>query len=244
MSGSAVVDEPPVGVLGGVGPLATAHFLARVVALTAADRDQDHVNLAVLQHASIPDRTAYILGRSDTDPGPVLAEDLSRLERLDVSFVVIPCNTACYFVPGLRAQARVPVLSTVDEAIAAVVRAHPGVRRIGVLGTEGTVEAGLYTVSAARVGCEVVLPDEDDARVLQAIIYDQVKAGRPVDVTALVGLVEAMHARGAEVVVLGCTELSVAAAQGLGTAVPVIDALDALAAVVITRTGRKLRSPQ
>jgi len=74
----------PVGVIGGVGPLATAYFLRRIVEQTEAHNDQDHVDVLVLNHATIPDRTAYILGESSENPGPVLARDAQRLEAFGV----------------------------------------------------------------------------------------------------------------------------------------------------------------
>ena len=83
-----------IGVIGGVGPAATAEFLSRVIAWTDAERDQDHADLVVLQHCSIPDRTAFVLGSSAEDPGPVLASDAARLSDMGVAAVVVPCNTA------------------------------------------------------------------------------------------------------------------------------------------------------
>lgn len=264
--------RPVGGVLGGLGPAATVHFLSRVVALTEAARDQDHVDLAVLQHATVPDRTAFILGRSTADPTPALVADVRRLERLGVSLVAMPCNTASSFLPALRAVASVPVLSIVEEALGLVSRTMPDARRIGVLSTEGTVASALYPSAAEALGLEVVPMDADDAARVRAIIYDQVKAGRSADLAALRQLVARSVRRGADVVVLGCTELSVAAAGGLaaggrapvdlapgglapvgpapGGLVPrglapgagqVVDALDALAAAVVRRAGRRLR---
>lgn len=230
------------GVLGGLGPAATVHFLARVVALTDAVRDQDHVDLAVLQHATVPDRTDFILGRSTADPTPALVADVRRLERLGVSFVAMPCNTASYFLPALRAVARVPVLSIVEEALGVVARTMPEARRVGVLATEGTLVSALYPAAAAPRGLEVVPTREDEAAGVRAIIYDQVKAGRGADLAALGDLVARLVARGADVVVLGRTELSVAAAGGLAPAAGrVVDPLDALAAAVVRRAGRRLR---
>ena len=106
-----------VGVIGGVGPAATVCFLDKVVRLTAADRDQDHVDLVVLQHSTIPDRTAFILGGSEEDPGPVMAEDARRLTALGVEFIAVPCNTAHFFTQEVQAASGVPVLSIVDETL-------------------------------------------------------------------------------------------------------------------------------
>ncbi|QCB93778.1 aspartate/glutamate racemase family protein [Cellulomonas shaoxiangyii] len=230
-----------VGVIGGVGPAATVSFLDLVVRHTDAARDQDHVDLVVLQHASIPDRTAYILGDSPDDPGPVMAADARRLEALGVEFVVVPCNTAHHFTAEVAAAVTVPVLSIVDETVDEVA-ARPGTTRVGLLATSGTLASGVYQRAAQERGLAVVEPDADDQRVVMGIIYDQVKAGRPADVPALRAVADRLAARGADVVVLGCTELSVVALEHGLLAEPLfVDSLDVLARRTVVRAGRPLR---
>ncbi|WP_249670862.1 aspartate/glutamate racemase family protein [Cellulomonas wangleii] len=230
-----------VGVIGGVGPAATVCFLDLVVRRTAAERDQDHVDLVVLQHAGIPDRTAYILGRSTEDPGPVMAADARRLERLGVGFVVVPCNTAHHFTDEVAAAVGVPVLSIVDET-ADEVAARPGVTRVGVLATSGTLAAQVYQRAFEDRGLSVVVPDDADQDVVMRIIYDEVKAGRPADVGALHAVADRLRERGADVVVLGCTELSVVAAEhDLLADGGYVDSLDVLARRTVERAGYPLR---
>ncbi len=230
-----------VGVIGGVGPAATVSFLDLVVRHTDAARDQDHVDMVVLQHASIPDRTAYILGDATDDPGPVMAADARRLEALGVDFVVVPCNTAHHFTDEMAAAVTVPVLSIVHETVDEVA-ARPGARTVGLLATSGTLASGVYQRAGQERGLTVLEPDADDQRVVMAIIYDQVKAGRPADVPALRGVAERLAARGADVVVLGCTELSVVALEHGLLAEPLfVDSLDVLARRTVVRSGRRLR---
>lgn len=231
----------PVGVIGGVGPLATVYFLDKVVRLTQAERDQDHVDLVVMQHASIPDRTAYILGRSDENPGPVMAADARALERVGVSFVVVPCNTAQHFTAEVVAAVQVPVLNIVDETVAEVAARRPG-SCVGLLATSGTIESGVYQRAALAAGLTTVVPDAADQEVVMKIIYEQVKAGRPADVDALHGVVGRLLERGASSVALGCTELSVVADDAdLLTDDRYVDSLDVLARRTIVRSGRRLR---
>lgn len=233
---------PLVGVIGGVGPMATALFLEAVVRLTEADRDQDHVDMVVLQHASIPDRTAHVLGLSQEDPGPVMARDAQRLQRWGAAFVVVPCNTAQHYVDQITAAVQVPVVSIVERTVAAATARRPGVRTAGVLATEGTIAAGTYQKALTEVGVEAVLPHPAGQAAVTGIIYDGVKAGRPVDPASLREAVEALVARGAEVVLLGCTELSVvAASSGMLDDPRVVDSLDALARATITRSGHRVR---
>jgi aspartate racemase len=230
-----------VGVIGGVGPAATVCFLDKVVRLTAAARDQDHVDLVVLQHSTVPDRTAFILGASDEDPGPVMAADARTLSAAGVAFIVVPCNTAHYFTAEVEEAASVPVLSIVDETLDEVV-AGSDVRTVGLLATSGTIAAGVYQRAAAERGIDVVVPDEDGQDVVMRIIYEQVKAGLPADVAALGAVADTLVARGAQRVIFGCTELSVVADEAdLLADARYVDSLDVLARRTVVRSGHALR---
>ncbi|KGM13218.1 cysteate racemase [Cellulomonas bogoriensis] len=232
----------PVGVIGGVGPLATAYFMDKVVRLTRAERDQDHVDMVVLNHATIPDRTAFILGDSDQDPGPVMARDAERLEAFGVSFIVVPCNTAHFFTRRIVAAVQVPVLSIVAETVAEARSRLTDLTAVGVLATTGTVHARVYQDELERSGLTCLVPDEDDQAVMMEIIYDQVKAGRPVDMGAFAGVVHRLRSRGAQLVVLGCTELSVIAEDEDLIADPTyVDSLDVLVRRTIARAGHEVR---
>jgi len=235
------VRDEPVGVIGGLGPAATVHFLHRVVQLTEAHRDQDHVDLLVWQHGSIPDRTAFLLGHGES-PEPVLVADAVALERAGARFVAIPCNTAVVWVEQMRSAVSIEVLDTVAETVAAAQAAVPGLTRLGVLATDGTLLAGTYTRAARAAGVEVLVPDEAVQREVMAIIYDGVKAGEPVSRSRFDAVVAHLRGRGAEAVALGCTELSVLHGD-LGVDDPrVVDSIDALARRVVVRAGATLRA--
>ncbi|GGL44159.1 aspartate racemase [Phycicoccus endophyticus] len=216
------------------------HFLRRVVELTDADRDQDHVDLLVWQHGSIPDRTGFLRGENES-PEPALVADVVALERAGATFVAIPCNTALVWVEQMRAAVGIEVLDTVDETVAAARTAVPGLGRLGVLATDGTLAAGTYANAAARAGVELVLPEDAVQRETMSIIYDGVKAGRPVPRDRFDAVVGHLRERGAEAVALGCTELSVLRGE-LGVEDPtVVDSIDAVAAATIRRAGAALR---
>lgn len=230
-----------VGVLGGAGPAATARFSALLVARCAAERDQDHVSTVVLNDAGLPDRTAYLTGRSAASPAPRLAANARALERLGCNLLAMPCNTAHAFIDDVRRAVGVPVVSMVDETAAAC-RAR-GLRQVGVLATEGTVAADLYgrALLACGVGCAYPSPALQER--VTALIYDGAKAGRGIAPAAVAALAEALAARGCDGVVLGCTELS--EAQGGCAAlspVPVVDSLAVLADRVIIAAGHQPRS--
>lgn len=237
-----------VGVIGGVGPLATVYFLEKVVRLTVAERDQDHVDLIVFNHASIPDRTAYVVGTPDAsgdppqNPGPVMADDARRLESFGVDFLVLPCNTAHTFTQEIADAVHVPLLSIVEETVAEARRRVPDLSRAAVLATTGTVRSGVYQRALQARGIETLSPSEADQELVMRVIYEQVKAGRQVDLDMLGGVVDRLVAAGAQIVLLGCTELSVVAQDaGLLTDELYVDSLDVLARATITRAGGRLR---
>ncbi len=233
------VHGEPAGVLGGLGPAATVHFLRRVVELTDAQRDQDHVDLLVWQHGSIPDRTGFLRGENES-PEPALVADVMALERAGATFVAIPCNTALVWVEQMRAAVGIEVLDTVDETVAAARAAVPGLTRLGVLATDGTLAAGTYAAATERAGVELVVPDPDVQREVMSVIYEGVKAGVPVSQSRFEALVAHLRGKGADVVALGCTELSVLRGD-LGVEDPtVVDSLDAVARATILRAGGRL----
>jgi aspartate racemase len=242
-----------VGVLGGVGPLATVLFMERVVRLTEAARDQDHVDMVVLQHATVPDRTAFVLGRSPDDPGPVLAADARRLAGAGVGFLVLPCNTAHAFAGAIVAATSVPLLSAVDATVSAVLSRDAWTGRlsgsrpeaVGLLATEGTIASGVYLDAFGAHGIKTLVPDVAGQATVTSLIYDGVKAGRGGDLTALDDVVANLRSRGAGAIVLGCTELSVAAEATPPDLLPdvvLVDSLDELARATVLRAGRRLRA--
>lgn len=231
----------PVGVLGGIGPMATVYFMQRVIAMTDASRDQDHVDMLVWNHASIPDRTAYIVGDSDESPGPVMAEDARQLERAGAKFIAVPCNTAQAFQDEVAAAVDIPVIDIVLETIAAAQEAVPGLTTLGILATDGTLRAETYHRAAEAAGLTPVHPDEVVQKDVMSMIYDGVKAGMPVERDRFYAAVDHLRAKGAGVVVLGCTELSILQTDLAVDDHDIIDSLDALAARTVTLAGGRLR---
>ena len=226
--------------IGGLGPAATVHFMHRVVELTDAHRDQDHVDLLVWQHGSIPDRTAFLLGQGES-PEPVLVADAVALERAGARFVAIPCNTAVVWVEQMRAAVSIEVLDTVAETVAAAQRAVPGLRRLGVLATDGTLLAGTYAAAAARRRRR---PGRPRRRGAAGGHGDRLRRGQGrgcrCPASRFDAVVDHLRGPGAEAVALGCTELSVLHGE-LGIDDPtVVDSIEALARRV-SRAGAPLR---
>ena len=181
-----------VGVLGGTGPAATAYFLQRLVERTEARCDQDHVRTLAFNDTAIPDRTAFLLGRSDRSPLEALIEDGRLLEACGCDLLALPCNTAHGFFDELQGALGIPVVHMVRETAAAA--SAVGLARIGVLATSGTVAADLYGREAARLGVDCLYPDATTQGQVNRVIFDEVKAGRPVDAAALERLAAPLRA--------------------------------------------------
>ena len=199
-----------IGILGGMGPLATADFFSKVIAATPATHDEDHVPLLIQSDPRIPGRPAAIL-RGGPSPLPALLAGRDRLIAVGALALAMPCNTAHVWLPELRQGCPVPFLSIVDASCdEAAARAKPGAA-IGIIGTEATLRSRLFDNELARRGFRPLLPTDDELRdwVLPAI--EQVKAGRAAEGGQQVErAVQALFDRGAEVVVLACTETPLA----------------------------------
>lgn len=229
-----------VGILGGVGPAATVYFEQRIVERTAATRDQDHVRTLVFNDASIPDRTAFILGESDASPVEPLRSCARTLEACGCDVLALPCNTAHYFFDEIQDAVAVPMVNMVRETMARI--AGEGHGRVGVLGTIGTMQVDIFGREGASVGVECVYPELPVQRMVNAIIYDDVKAGRPVDPARLDELADLFADEGCTALILGCTELSFAfGADAAHHRIAVVDPLEVLVEKVIEHAGLPLR---
>ena len=203
------MQEKTLGVLGGVGPLATVYFADLIVKMTPAACDQDHIRTIVSNDPKIPDRTAYILDRTQPNPLPAMIADAEMLSSLGCDLIAIPCNTAHFFFDEIQKHVRVPIVNIVEETLRCAHDALPNVKRAGILATSGTLASGVYPRYAKPFGIECVTPPPQTVDALMHIIYDEVKAGKPVDHDAFFRIVDEMKAMGCDVVILGCTELSV-----------------------------------
>ena len=224
--------EKIIGVLGGMGPLATADFYAKLVRLTPARADQDHLRVIIDSNPKIPDRTAGLSGEGP-DPTPALVDTARGLERAGADLIAIPCNSAHAYLPAIRRAVAIPVLDIMHEVAAAVASLAPRPRSVGLLATPGTIRAGLYHRALAGYGIEIVdCSEEEEVDVLQTI--KAVKGGdlgQGVRLRAR-AVAAALIARGAEAVVLGCTEIPLVLGPEQVPA-PVFDGTEILAAAAV-----------
>ncbi|MCX7622196.1 MAG: amino acid racemase [Thermomicrobium sp.] len=221
-----------IGILGGMGPLATAEFYRQIVLRTPARRDHEHLHVIVDADPSIPDRTAALLG-DGPDPSPHLVAAARRLEAAGADFLVIPCNTAHAFLPAVRAAVAIPVLDMIAEVAAVAARRFPVGTTVGVLATEGTIVARLYHRAFAPYDVRVIVPTAPAQRRVTRVI-EAVKSGRLDDElrSEVSAVCELLVELGAEALVFACTELSVLM-DGISVPVHTIDAFRVLADATI-----------
>lgn len=227
-----------VGVIGGVGPMATVYYMQRVIEMTKAGCDQEHINMLVFNDCDIPDRTAFITEKSPDNPLPVMVEDAKRLEAAGCEFVVIPCNTAHYFYDELEQAVEIPVVNIVEETIRYAKARVQDLSCVGIMATTGTIVTGTYQKYADRAGLSFAVPDEDEQDLLMQIIYDGVKAGKPVPRADFDRVANHLRAKGAQCLILGCTELSVLKRDLPINDPDVLDSIDVLASETVRRSGK------
>lgn len=237
-----------IGIVGGVGPYAGLDLMRKIFDQTEARSDQDH--LPVIQYSfsnCIADRTAFLLGQTEENPGEVLGEIMTGLARSGATVIGMPCNTAHSpailkaALPKLeQCSPNVRFVHMIDEVTRAIAETLPRARTIGVLSTIGTYRTGIYQDALARKGLTAIFPDEDGRESVQKAIADPVfgiKAqSNPVTDEARNRLAEQagkLAEQGAQAVILGCTEIPLALTEKTLHGIPLIDATFVLATALI-----------
>lgn len=199
-----------IGILGGMGPEATADLFKQIISLSPVTCDQDHFRVLIYSNPKIPDRTRFILGKGP-DPLPAMVETANTLEQGGAGILLMPCNAAHHFLQRLQARVKTPFLNMIRETCVRVCLDTPGVKAVGLLAATGTVRSRVYDKEFARAGIEILSPDKEDQERVHRAIF-QVKTGRHGRSTRRV--FESVGARlirsGAGAVILGCTEIPLA----------------------------------
>ena len=199
-------DRYTLGVIGGMGPMATALFMQMIIEHTDATTDQQHLPMIIRHLPYIPDRTAYILGQSDESPMPYIRDAAKKLEAEGVAEIAIPCVTSHFFYDEIKAAVSVPVSNGVEDA--AKTLADKNIQKVGIMATSGTVKSGIFTKALLPYGMECIYPDEMHQTYVMDIIYECVKSNRTADKGKVDKVLSHLKEMGSEIVVLGCTELS------------------------------------
>ena len=228
-----------LGIIGGLGPMASAQFLTMLTAMTDAETDQQHIETLLYSRPATPDRTAFLLGQSAEDPLPVLLESAKALEQFGCGVLVMPCMTAYSFYEPLCAELYAELIHPITES-AKLLRQH-GIRKAGVMATDGTLRVGLFQQALMAEGIQPIVPDAASQRDVMHMIYSEVKSGKLADLERFHAVTHAMRTQGAECIILGCTELSVIKRQQeIGSGF--LDAMEVLAARAIEACGYPVRA--
>ena len=224
-----------VGILGGMGPLATCDLYEKIILATPAASDQDHLHVIIDSNTDIPDRTAAILHGGE-DPVPQLCRSARLLLNAGAEVLCMPCNTAHYFYDRVlgfvRAEAPDAAFVHMPRETARQVRAR-GIGTVGLLATDGTIRSGVYARAFGDEGIGVVTPDAAGQQAVMALIYEGVKAGNwQLDLAPVRTALRDLLHRGAETLILGCTELPVAFGR-IDFGVPTLDPTQVLAEAVV-----------
>ncbi len=224
-------NEKIAGIIGGMGPEATVDLLNRIIRLTPALDDIDHVRCVVDNNPKVPSRMKALIDGTGENPGPVMAEMARRLESWGVDFLAIPCNTAHYYYDDVQKAVRIPVINMLDLTVQAVLKAQPNIRQVGILASTAVIRTALYQqrFSGRQVG--VVYP-EDSFQENLLLAIKRIKQGTISETVreSVQSAVRNLESNGAEALVIACTELSI---MEMNSHLPVFDAADILARHII-----------
>ena len=226
------MPEKVVGVLGGMGPEATAHFFARVIDLTPAEKDQEHLRIIIDNNPKIPDRTEAILTRDRSLP-ITLIETAKNLERAGADFIAIPCNTAHYFYDDLARAVYIPILHMIREVVNAAITSLPECKKVGLIATTGTIISGLYQKEFQKTDIKIMTPDsQSQARVMDAILRIKAKRSKSRARKEITKAASQLIESGAQALIVGCTDVPLVIRTS-DFSVPVFDSTAILAEATV-----------
>lgn len=202
------MNEKKLGVLGGMGPMATSVFFEKLIKNTAAEKDQDHIDTVILNHATLPDRTESILEHKKLPFLNAVKKDLELLEMAGVENIAIPCNTSHYFYNDIQSMTSIHVINMVQVTVKYIAQKYGTSSKIGVLATNGTIESGVYDEACKLYNLESHNPDADIQNRVMGTIYN-IKADSNYEATELENIIKSLITEeGCHAIILGCTELS------------------------------------
>lgn len=196
-----------LGVIGGLGPMATAYFMEMVTEMTDASNDQEHIEMLIYSKPQIPDRTKFILGESDENPLPPINDVANKLVSIGADVIAIPCITAHCFHDKLCANVvNARILNAIDETVNEL--QISGAKNVGIMATSGTLKCELFQKALKEANMNPIIPDEHTQELIMELIYKDIKAGNKPDATRFEEIREYFKTNGSDAVILGCTELS------------------------------------
>lgn len=234
LSGSSgkILKKKVIGILGGMGPEATAELFYRIIRATPARKDQDHLGIIIDNNPKIPDRTAAIIGKGPS-PLPEMVETAKNLERAGADFIIMPCVTAHHYYEELKKSVKIPILDMIELTAQKIEKDFPSVNNAGLIATMGTIKNKTYDQALGRIGVRVIIPPESMEEDVMKAVYNYIKAGSLTEGKhIIVNVANQLIAMGAEAIICGCTEVSMVLKSG-DLSIPVIDSLQILAETAV-----------
>jgi len=222
------MNQKIIGILGGMGPEATVDLFYKIVKLTPVEKDQDHFRIIIDNNPKIPDRTNAIMGNGK-NPLPELVATAQNLEKAGADFIIMPCNTAHFFISEIQQSIKIPILNMIKETAHHIKSIFPSIKNVGLLATKGTYKTGLYNSFFKEKNIKIFSPSPSEQEKIMKVIY-KVKSGILSEEMKkqMIVISEEQIKKGAEAMIAGCTEIPLIL-ENKDLKVPVIDPTKILA---------------
>ncbi|ERT68183.1 cysteate racemase [Cetobacterium somerae] len=199
-----------IGIIGGMGPLATADLFTKIIKASDAKCDNEHIPIIIDNNTKIPDRTSAILGIGES-PLEEIILSAKTLEKSGADFLIMPCNTAHYFYNDLTKAINIPVLNMIDETAKFILNKSPNIKRIALFSTIGTLKGNIYQNIFNKYNIEIIPPEEEDILELMHLIYNVIKNNQlNYNHIKIINIIEKFKEKNIDNIILGCTELPIA----------------------------------
>lgn len=199
-----------IGIIGGMGPLATVDLFSKIIKYSSASCDNEHIPIIIDNNTKIPDRTKAILHGGE-DPVKEMVASAKTLEKSGADFLIMSCNTAHYFYEKVKKEVNIPFLNMIEETAKYILKKDPTAKKVGLLSTTGTSKGKIYENIFEKFNLEIVLPSEEEREEIMHLIYGVIKKGdfdyNPIKTE---NIIKNLQLKGASNIILGCTELPIA----------------------------------
>lgn len=202
------MNKKVLGVIGGMGTAATIDFYTRIMNHTVAHKDQEHIDMVIINHASIIDRTYAIKNNKLDELLKQMHENLKILENAKVTSIAIPCNTSHSIIDKIQQLTSIPIINMIEETAKGLKEVVNKGEKVGIMATDGTIMLKIYQQACKKYDIEYFVPEDNIQKQIMDIIYDDVKANGIFNNERFKKVLDYFLQNGCKYVILGCTELS------------------------------------
>ncbi len=220
-----------IGILGGMGPAATVLLMSRIINLTNAEDDCDHIPLIIDNNTRVPSRIRALIQKTGEDPDPVLAQMTRQLEQMDARALAMPCNTAHHYAPVIEQAVDIPLINMVDLSASKIADIKPSINTVGILASPAVKLTGIFDRAFARFEIDTSYP-ADQHNLLSAIQAAKIDSRDNGAQSIMQNSAQELMAKGADILLVACSELSIIA-DAIPPSIPFIDSVDVLAEAVV-----------